>query len=71
MSAVRKRIDEAAERPDPVDAYDVWRARRDLERYIFDHPAEDGQVAPELQRLRAFLERMEEADLSGKGPPRA
>ena len=61
MSAVRKRPVEDAPSLPPVEGYDLWRARRDLDRYIHEHLTQDGLIAPELMRVRDFLRQ-----LSGK-----
>lgn len=62
MSAVKKHeLGEAEPRP-AVDGYDLWRARRDLERYIFEHATEDGPTAPELLRVRDFLRHLSGED---------
>lgn len=64
MSAVKKRpVEEASPSSSPgVEGYDLWRARRDLERYIFDRRDESGSIAPELLRVRDFLLRLSGAD---------
>jgi hypothetical protein len=61
MSAVKKYQEDELPLEPPVDGYDLWRARRDLERYIFEHRIDDGAVAAELLRVRDFLR-----DLSGR-----
>lgn len=58
MSAVKKYQEDELPSEPPVDGYDLWRARRDLERYIFDHTAANGPIAPELGRLRDFLRQL-------------
>ncbi|WP_187971009.1 hypothetical protein [Aquibium microcysteis] len=55
MSAVEKLPQDGMSSLPPVEAYDLWRARRDLEHYIFDQRADGRPIAPELMRLRAFL----------------
>lgn len=64
MSAVRKRpVEEAPPSRSPrVEPYDLWRARRDLERYIFDQGGEHGSIAPELLRMRDVLRRLSGED---------
>lgn len=47
--------DEAAE---AIDRYDLWRARRDLEHFLFEFRGENGAVPDELTRLRDFLQRL-------------
>ncbi len=58
MSAFGKQPEQEGSTKPPVEAYDLWRARRDLERYIFDHTAANGPIAPELGRLRDFLRQL-------------
>lgn len=55
MSAVETFPEDGTSSQPPVEAYDLWRARRDLEHYIFDQRVEGRTIAPELLRLRAFL----------------
>jgi hypothetical protein len=61
MSAVQKFHEDELPSQPPDEAYDLWRARRDLERYIFEKRIDDVAVAPELLRVRDFL-----SSLSGK-----
>ena len=62
MSAAKKHQEEEAQPGPAVDGYDLWRARRDLERYIFEHRTGDGPIAPELERVRDFLRQLSGED---------
>ena len=63
MSAVNKyHQDASSPEPSTAEGYDLWRARRDLERYVFEHRTEDGPVAPELLRVRDFLRSLSGED---------
>lgn len=43
----------------PCDSYDVWQARRDLERLTFAFRNSDLPQPYELTRLRRFVERLD------------
>jgi hypothetical protein len=61
MSAVKKLQEDELPTETPADGYDLWRAQRDLERYIFQRRIDNEVVAAELLRVRDFLQ-----DLSDK-----
>ncbi len=45
-----------------ASAYDIWRARKDIERLAFGFRSKLAEIPPELERLEQFLHRLSTGD---------